>query len=273
MNDNDLVYHYTSVATLVKIVDSMNNGEIYLRATHVKYFNDPMEYESGLSLFKKSMIQYEQQNRISDPKSQRYNEDSVARLSWMPGPPFLLSFSGNKNDLMMWRNYGDDGKGVSIGFDRKLLSEYAESNDNAKLLKCNYDEEAVVKELVEKWSKYYPSVNFMEGGGIAVGSSVRFIFDLIRTSFEYKTEEYSPENEWRLCKSEWKEEQIKYFERGGVIIPYVDFKFSKDIIKKIFVGPCANILATESIKNFIKAKGYDVNNDFIIQSKLPYRKL
>lgn len=51
-----ILYHYTSIETLLKIIDNTDDGKICLRATHAKFFNDPHEYEFSISLLKTSLM-------------------------------------------------------------------------------------------------------------------------------------------------------------------------------------------------------------------------
>ena len=51
---NDLLYHYTSINSLLKILDiSESDKMICLWATHAKYFNDPYEYKISNFFIKK----------------------------------------------------------------------------------------------------------------------------------------------------------------------------------------------------------------------------
>ena len=58
-NRNNMLYHYTSISTLLKILDVKKNEKLCVWATHAKYFNDPYEYNLAISLLKRSMYKYE----------------------------------------------------------------------------------------------------------------------------------------------------------------------------------------------------------------------
>ena len=192
------------------------------------------------------------------------------------GDPFMLSFSENSDDLTMWRTYGADGKGVAIGIDREMLDSYSnnENNANTKLLPCQYNKTKSINRLTKDWKDLYSKVTFMEGGKRLSMSSFRFLFNLIAFSFSFKRNEYSSEKEWRLCKNEFDQTKIKYREKDGLVIPFVEHYLNKEIVKKIIIGPCVNKkLTKESIEMLLKSRKYNLQKNSIIISKVPYRQI
>lgn len=273
-----ILYHYTSVGTLLKIVDINDNDKICLRATNAKYFNDPHEYSLAISLLKSSMISYEKEKSIENKISQNLKNKLLTTFSTMPGTPFILSLSENPDNLTMWRTYGVDGKGVSIGFDKDMLENYAkdENNTNTRLYECVYEKDKIFKGLLNYWSKIYNTISIIDDNGKnSIGfQSFRFLFDIVHFSFQFKRSEYNLEREWRLCKNESIEKNYRFIERDGIIIPFVEHYFPKSIIKKIIIGPCTNkILTKKSILTLLKSKEFQLDSKSIITSNVPYRKL
>lgn len=270
---SSILYHYTSVETLLKIIENSNDDKICFRATHAKFFNDPFEYKLAFSLLKTSLTKYE--NQISSGKKLRpkFQNKSLSSLGQLFGNPHILSLSENSDDLTMWRTYGFDGSGVSIGLDKKMLEEYSNDKNlkNTKLIKCVYDRNKILKGLINYWKYVYPTININEENRL-VFSSFSFALNLTDFCFSFKRSEYQSEKEWRLCKNDGEDKNIKFYERNGLLIPYIEHYFPKEIIKKIIVGPCVNKeLTKESIEIFLKIKGFSLTEDFIGKSKMPYR--
>lgn len=275
-NNPKMLYHYTSIGTLLKIIDNTVDNKVCLRATHAKFFNDPYEYKLAVPFLKQSMVKYEKENNIVDGQSSNFNKNSIARLGGAFGDPFMLSLSENPDDLTMWRTYGADGKGVAIGIDWEMLHSYAEDENNANtiLLQCQYDKTEIIDKLTKGWADLYDDVTFMEGGKGLGMNSFEFPFKLIAFSFGFKRNEYSSENEWRLCKNEFNETKVKFREKDGLLIPFIEHHFDKRIIKKIIIGPCVNKeLTKESIKMLLKSRQYDLPSGAVIISKMPYRQI
>ncbi len=271
-----ILYHYTSVETLLKIIENSVGGKICFRATHAKYFNDPYEYNLAISLLKQSLFTYEKNNNIVKGKSSKFKFKIFTNLGLFFGDPFLLSLSENSDNLTMWRTYGADGKGVAIGIDSILLDEYSkdEKIKNTNLLQCKYDKRTILTGLVRYWEFVYDHFNIKENGKGMNLSSFHFLFDLITFSFTFKRNEYKEEKEWRLCKNEISDSNTKFRESDGVLIPYIEHLFDKKIIKKIVVGPCVNRkLTKESIEMFLKTRKFELAKNSIVISKVPYRNI
>ncbi len=268
-----ILYHYTSVGNLMKILDYSIQKNICIRATHAKYFNDPFEYSLAISLLKASMIRYEKEHTIENRKSQKFNKKKFSSFGIIAGYPFILSLSEKPDDLTMWRTYGADGKGVAIGLDVNILKEYKPGNaDNTRLLKCAYTKDSILNGLTNYWSVVYDKIDFTEEG--ASIKSFRLLSDIANFCFSIKRQEYKDEMEWRLCKNEWEMDEIRFFERDGILIPFIEHFLPREIVKEIIIGPCANKKMTkESIETFLKARRYALNKDLIILSKVPYRRI
>jgi hypothetical protein len=269
-----ILYHYTSVSTLLKILDVSQDNKISIWATHVRYFNDPYEYNLAISLLRKSLYLYEKEHDIKDPKSARFNAKALASLGNLAGYPFVLALSEKADDLTMWRTYGSDGRGVAIGFDRKMLLDYTHSPEikNTSLYRCVYSDKVHLKRLIRYWAELYDEIEF-DQGKISI-SSFQFLFDLINFCFTFKRFEYQHEKEWRLCKNQMRPEKIFFLERHGRLIPYVKHSLPREIVKRIIVGPCVNKeMSKESIETFLRVRGYSLEKNAIQISKVPYRQI
>jgi|SRR5579862_675782 len=164
--DPDLLYHYTSEAGLRGIVENDN-----IWATDIHFLNDWTEFSH---VFNNESLQTFLDAFISslppdiDPEARGVTIDRVLSKRNFPqflaiiesrpplGKPkeaFVCSFTadavagGNPGDrLSQWRGYSHGSQGFSLGFDRTLLKQQVETQDNhddatAQLVDCIYDDE------------------------------------------------------------------------------------------------------------------------------------
>ncbi len=123
LDDEGLLYHCTSIDTLNAILnnykhnepdgakcDSLDYYSFILRATHWKYFNDPMEYSF---LFQK-LNQYFKSDKHLSAYIEPLNV-ALGAASSFAGMPYIISLSKSRDNLDMWRSYSQNGTGVAIG--------------------------------------------------------------------------------------------------------------------------------------------------------------
>jgi len=99
-------------------------------------------------------------------------------------------------------------------------------------------------------------------------------FSIPKLCFKAKSESYIIESEWRLCKNEFNEENIKFNVKGNLIVPFIEHYFDKNIIKEIFIGPSANSEQVErALKIFLSKFGYENLSKSIKRSTISYRSV
>ena len=108
----EVVYHYTSIDTMMKIVDSAS-----IWATSISYLNDVSEREHYLRLIRERIPVYRQSHSLPDESifDDFLNESDLGFQS----RPFVASFSEEDDSLPQWRSYCPHGNGVAI--DRKSV--------------------------------------------------------------------------------------------------------------------------------------------------------
>ena len=107
-----MLYHYTSLTTLCAIVNGIQDGNLFLRASNAKQMNDPNDC-------------YYFVNIIGQIKRwDKYKIDTVCAEKEKFDTPYLISLSKWKDDLHMWNCYGENGKGIVLGFDEKEQKEF-----------------------------------------------------------------------------------------------------------------------------------------------------
>lgn len=272
--EEDLLYHYTSLDTFYKIIGSQEKDEIVFRATHARFMNDPFEYDLAFTFIEKAYREYEKINKIVTPFK---NIKELFHSRDIFGEPFILSFSGQSDNLSMWRSYASNGKGIAIGLDKKMIHDYEKDakNQNTKLLKCLYDEQLIINNLVNYLKDHYHDFIEKDKQFISNGNGFFHTFyNFAMNSFQFKNKHYNIENEWRLCKNEAFDDNIHFIESNGIMKPFINHRFPKSIIKRITIGPCADQeKVKESICIFLKVNGFDLQRDTIIISDVPYREI
>ena len=277
-NNNSPIYHYTSVAGLFGMLNSISSeNTITKRATHSLYMNDPMEFSYGAKLLDSVIkvieeeLMIDEKERIAGALSMPKILQAQSEIEGHIGVPYISSFSYIGDNLPMWRMYADNGKGVIIEFDKSKLLEC--SNDNRKLIDCRYYDS---EKDIEKDKEYYQSEyerlknlyrrretpkNKHENILIFAFHISALLSPMIKhTAYEY-------EQEFRIVS--YKEGNTQYRESNGMIIPYVDIDIPIDAIRKIHIGPNADYgLLRNSLRMFQYSKGINIDID---KSKIHYR--
>ncbi len=279
--DVSVLYHYTSVDTFFKILEvglKENPNKICLRATHAHFMKDPFEYDYALSILKESMIKYEEINNIDARKSD-YLFEKKNFFSWISrigGEPYLLSFSEHADDLSMWRGYGKDGTGLSIGLDLNELKQYCNEKGiyNTSIIKCNYAHDIVISDLIKYWDKEYKNFKIEEDSNqVGLNDLGSLILSIPNLCFQAKSKAYLMEKEWRLCKNEYNEKNVEFDVRGNLIVPFVKHLFDISIIKKIIIGPSSNFeLVEKGLRLFLEKLNF-YNKGLVERSEISYRQL
>lgn len=113
-----ILWHYTSIETLTKILTNQN-----MRATHHSFMNDAKEIKTGVDKFLE-VINLSQKDRLKIET--RYFKDLTANLEELSSGTsmalfYLISLSKKKDSLSQWRGYTPPAGGCAIGFNTDLL--------------------------------------------------------------------------------------------------------------------------------------------------------
>jgi hypothetical protein len=119
MADPQVVYHYTSADTLLKIV--ANKGAESIWATNLRYLNDVKESDHCLEMLRYRLPQFVQLNHSPHNVALEAALLHVNQTEW--NAPFVASFSAYRDSLPQWRSYCPNGIGVSIGFSVSALNQ------------------------------------------------------------------------------------------------------------------------------------------------------
>lgn len=287
--EEQLLYHYTTMNTFYAMMkDSLcyEKGDFHpqyltLWATNYAYQNDFTECKLFLYALERAVEKYvKAKNIILPSESRKLLHESIFNMGI-----YTISFSEHDDDLTMWRGYGQDGDGVSIGFDFSNLptppmagcydSEQeieASEIDREVLIKtdrpieCEYvkpKDDFIPEELVSKTVE-----NLLSEDKDLVDLKQAFIN--YKNAPRYKHYKYEQEQEWRIIKGgtlpQYKMVDNKH------LVPYIKIKISIDCIKKIVVGPCLSSKETvRDVKSYLLSKHLDIENIEVVESDIPYR--
>ena len=273
----NVVYHYCSLDTFHKIIS--NNK---FRMSDVDMSNDYDERKEMIRAF------------ASDEYAQTVKPHTLSILKDLYINNIfnlVICFSGKRDALSQWRGYADDGKGICIGFNNAILSNFNNPSiadfDLLNLRYCRVFYKNDEKErLIHGAFRKYKSWQCFEER-----KEQLLIKELGIAAMLCKNENFYEEQEWRLAlclNSESEYEQIKYkieqctdiklsslktdcYRNKIVLYIEIDFSNVKDsLISEIIIGPKCGMFEAE-IYRFLKLKGYKLELSDISKSQVTYR--
>jgi hypothetical protein len=285
----DVVYHYTTVDTLLKIVSSKA-----LWATSVKYLNDASEYK----FFVEEMIQELPNFFRRHPEFQGYDPSVVHGVKEnFRKLPFITSFTNQRDSLPHWRSYCPSGNGVCIGFKTNCLAAARARNPKPALpgtlvLYATYNSvsyletnnKATINHLLDTF--YEDAREGMKQEPVMVASGLKLLdfFAQRVGAFSCFCKEYSfrGELEYRLVLNgiQYRQDLIEYRTVRSSVVPYValqipttsgdyEDKMPWDAIESVTVGPTPNMgLTKDALQAFFEGRMMSVTME---ESKIPYR--
>lgn len=286
----DIVYHYTSIDTMMKIVASES-----IFATSVCYLNDTSEQTHFLKLVRSRIPSIE----FATPED-RATADSFLTVQegGFESRPFIASFSAEDDSLPQWRSYCGAGNGVAVGFSTSCLSRAALKTNTPtdpfiRFGKVKYpdtpdgypDIDTEIVEYLEtaKWTTELMKTNSTP----FLPLSDLFTFILLQHAYFRKSASFRSENEYRLvadtiqprydllryrtsrsCMIPFLELEIPRLEEGHDKDPF-DFQLQPSVslmggryqfIKRVVVGPTPNMpLTVDTLKAFFRSKKLQVD--------------
>lgn len=296
-SDENLVYHYCSTKSFFEIIRS---GKI--RMGNLLTMNDPSE----LSLRNYNLARYVYQLYEQNPFEFIIKKDGIECLmydylypsffeSWMSQNGqhsklfFAFCLSEDGDSLAQWRQYGENGKGFCLGFDKAILNTYAQSNKNFDMQQVVYldNYQNLVNSMAEKTlSKIKELYDHREEKELSE-YGFNFISENINDWAKYKLAYYKNEKEVRLT----------YIVKSDMILSNIDSKNLQDLVnrekleiamsedqlkvykilslndlglKTITLGP-QNNSDKQIINLFLGKNGVDVKNYNIYKANIPYK--
>ncbi|WP_260738162.1 DUF2971 domain-containing protein [Tunturiibacter lichenicola] len=283
-----VVYHYTSMDTMMKIVESRS-----LWCTAISYLNDSSEREFVTSLVKGRLPTLLQED-TTIPNELDLNvkpTEDPKNITEFAVEQFVTSFSTLSDSLTHWRSYCPQQSGVAIGFRTECLQSaridedpqagmvvpqvefgrvrYMKPGDNIQL-------DNLIRSAAERAKN---AIAKNPGSSIYLNDYFRWAIEA--TAVGSKHASFEAESEYRLVlfDTRFREYNIKFRTVRSSLIPYVSMRIPNreiqsvpsawDAISSVVIGPTANMDLTEkSVKAFYKLNQMEVT---IKRSEVPYR--
>jgi hypothetical protein len=256
------VYHYTSVDTAVKILNSFE-----MWCTNVSLSNDPSEGVHGQAVIDDACVR--DRDLLLQGARKLISEDIEG---------YATSFSTAADELTQWRSYCGNGRGVSLGVDTKVLG----ARSSVVFSHVLYDrgrQEDLVRTLL----------NLFRGRMLSAKSRpsrIRHLAYVLTVSFVIarammKDPAYHSEREYRLLDALPKDStrhntKLESFRRGENEVPFfrVDLRNSSapranQPFREVYVGPCLDF--ADAKKQLIETAAYRAEPFRIEQSRVPMR--
>ena len=282
---NSNLYHYTKPEKLLNILES---GTI--RFSNALYLNDKEEVTYSYKLIVNLIEEIPNLNKelFSNIKMYFYkkyknivdgNDNFLNKYEY-----YTISFSTDNDNLTLWNNYSKGQKytGYNIGFCKKdLIADMERQGFNAvygNIIYNNEVQKTILKLIFEKWNKQYEKNLVAKNSAKKLEKKQDIIFELVDIlsiiSLFFKNPHFKDEKEYRIIfinnfsPSSYK--QTKIFEKNGLFIPYIEYKFLKRTVSSINIGPTLdeNIFYTSTCR-LLANFGYE--NKTINRSKIPLR--
>jgi hypothetical protein len=220
----DTVYHYTDLATALKIIEGQT-----LWASNINFLNDTTEFIHGVKIIKE-MIE-----EISTEASKLILTNVVKEIERIyKTDRYVVCFSKNGDLLSQWRGYANNGKGVSIGFKQSGLRSCFHGLINTKYILYDLDKQRqAIKYILEKGVSFFTERESMfdwtpyRYEQIAAVTIIE-VLEIIISS--YKAIPFSEEIEYRVERSilDFRKEKelpdVKFRAANDRIVPYIELE-------------------------------------------------
>lgn len=222
MNNNEemtvpeKLYHYTSKEGFLGIIENKT-----LWASEILYMNDEKETRIPFEICKELL---EEDKNANAKEEIDHLDEELKKLLFkelIGLETYVISFSEKKDDLNMWRAYGDNASGICMGFNSCELLEALEKNQKIKSMKwrkCIYDKQ-------EQKNKIQ---NLLDSEKVDIG---RLSEKLREFSTYFKDESFKDEHEWRIVvelnTGEYRD--LKKARVGkDIFVPYCELQIEKE---------------------------------------------
>lgn len=280
---NCTIYHYTKPEKLLNI---LSGGT--LRFSNALYLNDKEEIAYSYRLIVKLIDEIPELNpdlfgKIKTHFSNKYKHivdgenDFRNKLEY-----FTTSFSTESDNLTLWNNYakGKNYTGYNIGFDKKkLIDEMTENKYLPVFGSVIYDKQKQIKiihAIFKKWNMLFNrALKCKKANEVKLFDILFELIDVLSiVSIFFKNPQFKNEHEYRIvivnAFGVENSKPTKVVEKNGLFVPYLEYKFSKESVTSINIGPTfdENIFYTSTNRMLLNF-GYEDKE--VCRSKIPLR--
>jgi hypothetical protein len=240
----------------------------WLELIYKHYLRDPFEFNFLFNDKEYNMEQYLQLMEVPQFDLQTENL-------------FAFCMSTKKDDLNQWRVYGDNGKGVCIGFNVENILELVESNGKNFVYKeLEYVDFEKITDSVAESILYKIRDRYMADKNYDLLKIIaNFKSELESCILSYKHPAYESESEARLIyrksaqTDNYKQTQandVTIISGDSYIKTFKEIELSKMGMYNIIFGPI-NDIPKENVLLFLNNNGINLNPQNISHSNIPYR--
>lgn len=298
----NLGYHYTSIEAFMKMLEGIENGFFKFHASSIFSLNDPTEMEYGykeiVSLFpileeelgfnnvmyklscKWNMNELSFQKMLMKRHLEKMNENFQHACT--------ISFSCNRDNLQLWRMYGNNGRGVALGFD--IRTQYIRLTPNGERILDGAHIDFSIPHSLEvvygiistksplylflkrEYIQYWKSIQGVADENEILDKQIGALTQMIMILAPFiKNQAYEYENESRIIQvhKSINDIKVKLNTKGG-LIPYIEVEIPTSYLKEVLVGPCCDF---DFIKKCIEIRLCQIGLEDveITHSEVPYR--
>lgn len=296
--DDSLLYHYCSMDSFYNIIKS---GKV--RLGNLLMMNDPSEIflskiclpEYIYSLYKKNPFEFEfvwndYVNDMGGYLQPSYTQSFISGNGQFSTLFHALCLSTKENDLSQWRLYGDNGKGICIGFKREEITAYAKNNSGFSINQIKYfnDPNEVVREIAKgvlnKIKELFDSNDYEQ----LAEYRFNYVNDFVAQWANYKIADYENESEMRLTHTIKTDciipnanaldvskcgfiDNINISMSGNTIKTFLEIPIQSIGITSVTLGPCNDENDKMGLNLLFAKYGIDIKFNKIYKSFIPYR--
>ncbi len=284
---DETIYHYTKPERLLSLLESGT-----LRFSNALFLNDKEEVTYSYKLIVSLLDNTDGLNsrlfsKIREHFFNKYtnivngNDNFNYKYEY-----YTVSFSTESDNLTLWNNYakGQSYTGYNIGFCKKeLISDMERKGFFSVYGNIIYDrktQETILNLIFKKWNKEFEKA--LKSKRVQKDSEsevlLKILFELIDIlgviSLFFKNPHFKDEKEYRIIFINSfgtdTSKPTKIFEKNGLFVPYIEYKFLKKAVSSINIGPTLdeNIFYTSTCR-MLSNFGY--GNKAINRSKIPLR--
>ena len=189
------LYHYTDLEGVEGILSSKSLWMSKFTAS-----NDISEITLAISQFQNFV-----ESRVAalQPEEASFLHEAAAQLDGFRRTNICLaSFCEHPDLLSQWRSYGNDGRGIALGFDTRVLQDLAQRH-SLKLWRCVYEPATHVKISNDLLTILLESFRGTKPKGAEERRELigQFNATFLRVAPVIKDHRFAEESEWRLISS------------------------------------------------------------------------
>ncbi|MGO9137232.1 MAG: DUF2971 domain-containing protein [Syntrophales bacterium] len=312
----EILYHYCSIDTFMKIIENKT-----IRLSNIFKMNDYSEVMHVLDFlpsalheeYKTRPFSFNYKGIDNDKALDQIVLDIKKSINEVKFVSYIASFSASEDDLEQWNRYGDDGKGVAIGYNGKILYEIAEQcsliitevnysvEDHRKFIK-NVIVPQIFKAIKNAGDNANVKNDICSYNCMVLRCILSDISAILLSAVQYKHDAYTNEKEWRLyldsqiTQLHYPEDVKKYSENKQYddmvmkkisftnkvntgISSYFDLSFKKfknasNIIKKIIIGPRSIINKSDlDLEILLHINEFNIGRPHIALSEIQQSKI